>query len=269
MGSGHREFEALPTSFLLYYRRPHRIDIFQSPCTVSGMGDTKPANNSGGGRIKGYFKQGLLFIIPAVVTAGILVLTFRFVSGFLSPVVPRITDATRLPQLFGEVVVIMALIGFVFVLGAVIETIPHGVEAADFFHSAVESIPGVGTVYAGFREMSETVANGGESFRDVKLVEYPSDGSYTMAFVTADAPPNLEASAGHEEEGMVSLFLPMGPNPVMGGFVIYVARDRVHDVDLSVEEGIQAIITSGVTVSEPEDAPRGKRIHQQLETPEE
>lgn len=229
------------------------------------MSDTRSADDQGGGRVKGYFKQGSLFIIPAVVTVSIVIFTFRFVSGFLTPVVPQIVEATGVPQLVGELVVLMALIGVVFLLGAVIETIPHGVEAADFFHSAVESIPGVGTVYAGFREMSETVANGGESFRDVKLVEYPSEGSYTMAFVTADAPPHLEASAGHEDEGMVSLFLPMGPNPVMGGFVVYVARDRVHDIDISVEEGIQAIITSGVTVSESDDAPRGDRIHRQLE----
>ncbi|MFW6316875.1 MAG: DUF502 domain-containing protein [Halorubrum sp.] len=232
------------------------------------MGDETPAR-PGGNQMKGYFKQGLLFVIPTALTVGIFVLTFRFVSGFLGPVVPRITDATGIPRLFGEVVVLLALVGFVFLLGAVIETIPHGVEATDFFHSAVESIPGVGTVYAGFREMSETVANGEESFRDVKLVEYPSDGSYTMAFVTADAPPSLEASAGHEEEGMVSLFLPMGPNPVMGGFVIYVARDRVHDIDLTVEEGIQAIITSGVTVGKSDDATRGRRVHRRIEVTEE
>jgi uncharacterized membrane protein len=103
--------------------------------------------------------------------------------------------------------------------------------------------------------MSETVADGEESFRDVKLVEYPTEGSYTMAFVTADAPVSLEESAGHTEEGMMSLFLPMGPNPVMGGFVIYVSRDRVHDIDIGVEEGLQAIVTSGVAMNDSEDDP--------------
>lgn len=232
------------------------------------MSDKGSDGRSDGNRFRGYFKRGLLFVIPALVTVGVLLLLFRFVSGFLNPIVPYITDAVGIPQPLAEPFVLFSVIISILLLGAAIETIPHGVEAADLFHSAAESIPGVGTVYAGFREMSETVANGEESFRDVKLVEYPSEGSYTMAFVTADAPTNLEACAGHEEVGMVSLFLPMGPNPVMGGFVIYVARDQVHDIDLSVEEGIQAIITSGVTVSEPDDAMRGKRIHQQLERPE-
>jgi Uncharacterized conserved protein len=232
------------------------------------MSNKKPPDPPSNPRIKRYFKQGVVFIIPAAITVSIFIFTFRFVSGFLSPIVPQIIESVGVPELLGEAIVLLAFIGFIFLLGAIIETIPHGVEAADFFHSTVESIPGVGTVYAGFREMSETVANGGESFRDVKLVEYPSEGSYTMGFVTADAPPNLEASAGHEQEGMVSLFVPMGPNPVMGGFVIYVARDRVHDIDLSVEEGIQAIITSGVTVSEPDDVMNDRSIHQQLDQAE-
>ncbi len=46
---------------------------------------------------------------------------------------------------------------------------------------------------------------------------------------------------------MMTLFMPMAPNPVMGGFVIHVDRERVFDIDISVEEGIQSIVTSGVT----------------------
>jgi hypothetical protein len=52
---------------------------------------------------------------------------------------------------------------------------------------------------------------------------------------------------------MVTLFMPMAPNPVMGGFVIHVDRDRVVDIDITVEEGIQSIVTSGVAMGgEPE-----------------
>jgi len=52
----------------------------------------------------------------------------------------------------------------------------------------------------------------------------------------------------------------------MGGFVIYVARDRVHDIDIGVDEGLQAIITSGVTISEDEEEPAiGERMQQRLE----
>lgn len=210
-------------------------------------------------RLKTYFVTGAVLVVPTVVTIGLVVLVFRFLSGFLQPIATFLDGTIGVGGSLAEVLTLVFAVGAVVVFGAVIETVPHGGAAANAFHAAAETIPGFGRVYAGFREMSETVANGEESFRDVKLVEYPSEGSYTMAFVTADAPPSLEESAGHAEEGMISLFLPMGPNPVMGGFVIYVARDRVHDIDLGVEEGLQAIITSGVTVSDSREAAVGDR----------
>jgi uncharacterized membrane protein len=45
---------------------------------------------------------------------------------------------------------------------------------------------------------------------------------------------------------MVTVFLPMAPNPVTGGHVLHVSEDRIHDIDISVEEGIHIILTSGV-----------------------
>jgi uncharacterized membrane protein len=217
-------------------------------------------------RLKRYFVRGAVLVVPALVTVGVLVLAFRFLSGFLRPLAVVIGGAVGVGGSLAELLVLFLLTLVVLLVGFAAETVPHSGTAADLFHSVAESIPGVGRVYGGFRQMSETVANGGESFRDVKLVEYPSAGSYTMAFVTADAPDHLEESAGHAGEGMVSLFLPMGPNPVMGGFVIYVSRDRVHDIDVGVEEGLQAIITSGVTMNEagdgsvdrPHGPPRGE-----------
>ena len=46
------------------------------------------------------------------------------------------------------------------------------------------------------------------------------------------------------------------------------ARDRVHDIDIGVDEGLQAIITSGVTISDDdEDGHIGERMQQRIEDP--
>ncbi len=201
-------------------------------------------------QVKSYLTTGVLFVVPVLVTVGILLFTLQFLLSFIAPVTDVFVSILGVGQTAAVLLIFGGAAGSVLLLGAAIETLPHGGRAANLFHTAAEKVPGVGQVYGSFREMSRTIADGEESFRDVKLVEYPSDGSYTMAFVTADTPPELEQSTGHTEEGMMSLFLPMGPNPVMGGFVIYVSRDRVYDVDLSVEEGLQAIITSGVAIGD-------------------
>lgn len=51
----------------------------------------------------------------------------------------------------------------------------------------------------------------------------------------------------------------------MGGFVIYVSRDCVHEIYIGVEERIQAIITSGVAITESDRAVVGERIRKQLD----
>jgi uncharacterized membrane protein len=47
---------------------------------------------------------------------------------------------------------------------------------------------------------------------------------------------------------MQTLFVPLAPTPVVGGFLVHLSPDRVHDVDLTVEEAIQSVVTSGVSV---------------------
>ena len=230
------------------------------------MSGALPSERSPAERLKSYFVTGAVLVVPALLTVGIAAFIFQFLSGYLTPVASQIGQVVGVDGVPADLLTLLLALAVVGLLGAAVETLPYGSTAADLFHRAVESIPGVGNVYGGFREMSETVADGEESFRDVKLVEYPSEGSYTMAFVTADAPEYLERSVDHAEEGMMSLFLPMGPNPVMGGFVIYVSRDRVHDIDIGVEEGLQAIITSGVTISGDGDEPDiGGRMQRRLE----
>ena len=56
----------------------------------------------------------------------------------------------------------------------------------------------------------------------------------------------------------MTLFVPMAPNPVTGGFLVYVPTDRVVDVDLSVDQAVQAILTSGIGTDDP-DAPNAGR----------
>lgn len=61
-----------------------------------------------------------------------------------------------------------------------------------------------------------------------------------------------------EEENMLTVFLPMGPNPFMGGFMMHMSEEEVYRLDLSVEEGISSIVSFGVAVEiddRPPDVP--------------
>jgi uncharacterized membrane protein len=52
---------------------------------------------------------------------------------------------------------------------------------------------------------------------------------------------------------MTTLYLPMAPNPVMGGFVVHVKNENVYDVDMTVEEGMRSVVTSGVAINDADE----------------
>ena len=221
-------------------------------------GSGSPSPTSLRKRLRSILISGFALTIPIIVTLIILQFVANFLLGAVSPL------ATGIKEFFGlgsdvdavvlEVVALGTFILLVFVVGAVAE-VRQGDELERFFDTAMARIPGVGSVYTSFNEMTEMLlSNDTQSFQEVKLVEFPVEGSYTLAFVTADSPPEIERATDHE--GMRTLFLPMAPNPVMGGHVLHVSEERVYDVDLTVEEGIRSIVTSGVATGETGDEQR-------------
>ena len=201
--------------------------------------------------LRQWLVTGAALTVPLLVTLVVLSFAVNAVSNALTPLVTGVESVvfpgrSLAPDYVIKIAGLGLLVGLMVAIGFVAQNAPTGGRLARGFHEAMEAVPGVGSVYTGFRQMSEVVVESdADSFQDVKLVEYPSEGSYTLAFVTADTPDTVERAVGRG--GMVTLFMPMAPNPVMGGFVIHVDRERVHDIDISVEEGIQSIVTSGVT----------------------
>jgi len=67
-----------------------------------------------------------------------------------------------------------------------------------------------------------------ESFESVKLVEYDEPDVYAIAFRTSETPDSvLDATGCPEME------------------TLYVSTDRIVDVDMTVAEGVRAVVTSG------------------------
>jgi len=221
-------------------------------------GSGSPSPTSLRKRLRSILISGFALTIPIIVTLIILRFVANFILGAVSPL------ATGIKEFFGlgsdvdtvvlELVALGTFLALVFLVGAVAE-FRQGDELERVFDTAMARIPGVGSVYTSFNEMTEMLlSNETQSFQEVKLVEFPVEGSYTLAFVTADSPPEIEDATDHE--GMRTLFLPMAPNPVMGGHVLHVSRERVYDVDLTVEEGIRSVVTSGVATGEAGDEQR-------------
>lgn len=194
---------------------------------------------------------------PLVVTAVVIGVVLDFLAGLLEPfvrVVVLLGLAGGQNGIVVQALVIGLLAGTVFVAGVLAES-SSTAGAVRAFGDRMSSLPGVGSVYSSFDQMSEVMLEGdANGFREVKLVEFPNRDIYSLAFRTADVaegsgPDRATADLRSEGEDLVVLFVPLAPNPVMGGFMVCVPESRVRDVDMTVQEAFQAIITSGVAMS--------------------
>ena len=203
------------------------------------------------------FVTGLAVVVPLLITAVVLAVAVQYLYTYLdlfSTFVLEASERVFIPY-FGtfqrealiEILTPLILLWLILVVGLFTNATHWGERAVDYFDYFISQIPAIGGVYESFRQMSDVVLESDtQNFRDVKLVEFPHEGAYTLGFVTTETPVTLSEPAGHAN--MLTLFLPLAPNPVMGGHLVHMPAEKVMDVDMTVEEGIRAIVTSGVAV---------------------
>lgn len=202
---------------------------------------------------KHWLINGVVITLPIVVTLIVLMVVLEFLLGMLSPIVTAVTYlwSNEPSTAVIELITVLSLIVFFLVVGIVADLTP-GKHISRMVDKMVATIPGVGTVYTSIRRASKMVADDdADQFQDVKLIEFPHQDAYMASFLIGDTPEHIEDSLEIGE--MVTVMVPLGPNPTTNGFVMHMPAESVHDVNLTVEEAIQSIATLGVA-----DVERGR-----------
>src|SRR5690606_2760963 len=83
-----------------------------------------------------------------------------------------------------------------------------------------------------------------DSFKKVLMIEYPRKGVYALAFQTSEPVGEVQEKTG---EVVLTVFLPTTPNPT-SGFILFVPRDEVVELDMSIEDALKMIVSLGVVV---------------------
>ena len=76
------------------------------------------------------------------------------------------------------------------------------------------------------------------------LVEFPRKGAYTIGFLTSVERGEVQARAS---DALVSVFVPTTPNPT-GGYLIFVPRQELIELEMSTGDGMKLIISGGTVV---------------------
>jgi uncharacterized membrane protein len=116
-----------------------------------------------------------------------------------------------------------------------------GRKALDLVDRLTQRIPVVKTIFHLGKQVSTSLAlPEHRAFQRVVLVEPFQRGVWSVGFVTGTV-----REAGRVGRKLIKVFVPTAPNPT-AGFLVMVAERRVRDLDWSVPEALNAIVSAGV-----------------------
>jgi len=193
---------------------------------------------------------GLLIILPLVITLWLFALILRPVQRFVTPPVMGLIDAIGLAALLDlpGAGVAAGLIGLVL---TVVVIYLVGVAGSNILGRTVVrkmdalalSIPLVKSIYGSARQLIETFYSSADrTFESVVLIEYPRQGIYTVALVTAPTQGELQ---DRTPGTTVNVFVPTTPNPTSGVLVL-AQRDELIFLDMGVEEALRFVVSGGI-----------------------
>jgi uncharacterized membrane protein len=196
-------------------------------------------------RLRRYLVAGLLVWLPI----GTTILVFKVMLDLMDQLLflvplhyrPETMLGFRIPGL-GAVLALVVL----FATGVLAANL-LGRQLVVWYEAVLGRIPLVRSVYGGVKSFSSVLfSETGKSFRKVVLIEYPRVGVYRIALQTSEDAAEVAAVTGRD---IMTVFVPTTPNAT-SGFLVFVPRENVIELTMSVEEALKMIISLGVVVPE-------------------
>ncbi|OHB85809.1 MAG: hypothetical protein A2V98_12815, partial [Planctomycetes bacterium RBG_16_64_12] len=111
------------------------------------------------------------------------------------------------------------------------------------FEHGITRVPLVRNVYSSVKQVSDFILSEREvQYSRVVAVEWPRKGIWCLALVTGSSLKEVQTAAG---EDVLSVLIPTSPMP-MTGFTVIVKKSETIDLDITMDQAIQFIVSCGV-----------------------
>lgn len=199
--------------------------------------------------VKTWFLTGLLVLVPLGITLWVL----NLIIGTMDQSMALLPLAWQPENLFGRRIPgLGAILTLLFIL--VVGVLAHnfiGQRLVRWWEALLGHIPVVGPIYTSVKQVSDTLlSSSGNAFRKALLVQYPREGSWTIAFLTGRPGGDVQ---NHLQGEFVSVYVPTTPNPTSGFFLMMPKADTI-ELDMTVDAALKYIVSMGVVA--PADLPR-------------
>ncbi|XMB65972.1 DUF502 domain-containing protein [Mycoplasmatota bacterium zrk1] len=181
-------------------------------------------------KVKKSFITGIGALLPIGITLYIVVKLFKAVDDFLQGWIESLFGFKLVG--LGFVVVVITIV----LIGAFTNTY-FARKLSSVVNGIFNKIPIIKSIYFPLKEMVSLSNPNETNFQKVVLVEFPNKGIQSIGFITKN-----ELKINNQDK--ISVFIPTTPNPT-NGFLIYVNADAVEILDMTIEEGIKAVISIG------------------------
>lgn len=192
-----------------------------------------------------YFITGLLILVPLAITLWVLHAVISTMDQSLLLLPPEWRPENLVGFQFLGLGTILTLM-IIFVTGLLAQNF-IGNYVVKLWEALLNRIPIVNSIYSSVKQVSDTLfSSSGNAFRKAVLIEYPRQGSWTIAFLTGVPGGDV---VNHLKGEFVSVYVPTTPNPTSGFFLMVPKKDAI-ELDMSVDAALKYIVSMGVVAPE-------------------
>jgi uncharacterized membrane protein len=184
------------------------------------------------------FLAGMLTVLPVLATIYLLVWLFTTAESFMGEplkiLLPEGTYVTGMGLVAGVVVIfVVGVLMRAYIIRAIFE----------MTEKLLLKVPLIKTIYSALREFFGLFADQskGDHFQ-VVMVNFPEQNLRLLGFITREDFSDMPT--GMVPDGHVSVYMPMSYQ--IGGYTVYLSKDRLTPVDIPREHAMRLAVTAGI-----------------------